>query len=838
MIIDWLAREGGILISWWLLVTVAGLAALPLVMRLLGGLPDKGYTLSKASGVLLVAFIYWLLGILGFLKNSTGGMLLAWVIVLVIGLIAYFHGPRIDLRAWWRENRALIIAAELLFIALFVFWAAVQSHMSGLVWFGTEKPMDLAFISSIMRSDAFPPNDPWMAGYSISYYYFGYIIAAMLAMLSGIPSTIAFSLMISLLFALTGLMAFGIVSNLVSSLRRNRSTIPAILTGLLAAVFVVILGNYQVPLTEIPYETDPNSTPYLTAIDSNERQIARPVPAADFGDWDYWWFFRGARVLNDRNLDGAREEVIDEFPQFSFLLADVHPHVMALPFAALALGLALNLLLLKRRANTEEILLYAVCFGALIFLNTWDGPIYIAVLVGADGLRRLFNNPNGRLSWADIRGMTVFGGIIVGLSVLFYFPFLASFRSQLGGILPNLIWPTSFAQFFIHFGPLLLLIAAFLLIEAWRAGKRMNWRFGAEAAFIILWLLILLMIVFSVIGWLVPDIRAGILDYVELNGGWGNVLPELLSKRLTHIVTALVLTVLLALTIGRLFPRIQRKHPHHDDADHPVIGYPPGTGFALLLIGAGLMLTLAPEFVYLRDNFGTRMNTIFKFYYQVWLLWSIAAAYGVYAVFGLIQERSATPIIKAVYGAFAVVTISLGLLYPVLAIAYRTMDETGRLAGNTQPLTLDTGPGSVNSDDYAVVLCLGNLVIGDDAIVAAHSGGSYDTSTGLTGRIAGISNLINWGGHEGQWRGTTYFEIAGSREADLDRLYSDVTWRPAQEIIDRYGIDFIMFGEAERAAYGAEAETKFRDRLPVVCESGNSRIYRAPTADLAQDIVG
>ncbi len=102
--------------------------------------------------------------------------------------------------------------------------------------------MELAFISATMRSEAFPPNDPWMAGYSISYYYFGYVMAAMLAMLSGVVSTIAFNLMIALLFALTGLTAFGVVTNMVRSVRSGGSAVPAIGTGLLAAVFVVLLG--------------------------------------------------------------------------------------------------------------------------------------------------------------------------------------------------------------------------------------------------------------------------------------------------------------------------------------------------------------------------------------------------------------------------------------------------------------------------------------------------------------------------------------------------------------------------------------------------------------------
>ncbi len=55
---------------------------------------------------------------------------------------------------------------------------------------------------------------------------------------------------------------------------------------------------------------------------------------------------------------------------------------------------------------------------------------------------------------------------------------------------------------------------------------------------------------------------------------------------------------------------------------------PPILPFALLLVLTAVLLTLGPEFVYLKDNFGQRLNTIFKFYYQAWVLFGITALYG------------------------------------------------------------------------------------------------------------------------------------------------------------------------------------------------------------------
>ena len=226
--LDWITREGWIIFNWWLLVTLAGAGALPLCARLLGGLPDRGYTLARAAGMLLVGFAFWLLASLGFLQNTPGSMILSWLIVLVISLVVYVRfGEPVDWRAWWRENKPGVIASEVLFAVLLVGWAFVRAHQNNLT--GTEKPMELMFMSAVQRSDTFPPNDAWMSGYAISYYYFGYVMSAMLSMLSGVWSTIGFNMTIALMFALTGLSAFGVVYNLARSrvFQRRGSPDPA-----------------------------------------------------------------------------------------------------------------------------------------------------------------------------------------------------------------------------------------------------------------------------------------------------------------------------------------------------------------------------------------------------------------------------------------------------------------------------------------------------------------------------------------------------------------------------------------------------------------------------------
>ena len=844
MLLDWLAREGGIVLSWWLLVTAAGIAALPLCLRLLGGLPDRGYTLARAAGLLLVGFVFWLLASLGFLSNTTDSMVLAWVIVLIVAVAAYFSAgrERIDLRAWWRENNRVVLVGEILFIVLLFAWAIFRAYQNNLS--GTEKPMELAFLSATMRSTIFPPADPWLAGYAISYYYFGYVIMAMLSSLSGITSTVGFNMTTALLFALTGLGAFGVVYNLVRSRSAKEETgsTPrrgsALLIGLLGMVFVILMGNFSTLLVEYPYESQTASADYLQFWGMNERTI--PLDSGGSSDpsqWGNWWWFRGARVLNDFNLDGSRTEVIDEFPQFSFLLSDNHPHVLALPFAVLALGLALNTLLVKRKPNRYETVFYSICFGGLIFLNTWDGPVYLIVLVAAEALRRLIQN--GRLRNRDFLDLARLGLTLLILAALFYLPFLVAFRSQLSGILPNLQYPTEFQQYFLMFGPLLLLLVFFLGVEIWRSGRWMNWRLGLQAGLLVLGGLFALMIVLGLLAWIIPDARTAVMSFVDANGGWQSVLPALIAKRITHIITSLVLTAGLVVIVAWLFPREQPLPPSGTDPlDEPPplpvrVTYAPETGFAMLLIAAALVLTLVPEFVFLRDSFGTRMNTVFKFYYQGWLMFSIASAYGVYSVFA--GKRLPSLALRASFATVAIIAVGMGLAYPYLGIQSRMLVETGRdNPANTTPLTLDGGGTVSGNDDYQAAMCLSKLVTGTNTVIVSAIGGSYDWPAGVVSTYTGIPTVFNWPFHEVQWRGTTYGQVSGSRETDVDQLYTAPTWSGAQAIITKYGIQYVVYGSKEQSKYSDAGEQKFLDNLDVVCESGGTRIFHVPARALAQ----
>ena len=207
---------------WYFLITILGWLTFPLVYALFPALADRGYTLSRAAGLLIWGYVFWLLASLGIAQNDMGGLLLA--IAFIIGLSIWsLVNRKSEVVNFLKSNLSLILTTEVLFFVAFAFLAFVRSANPELT--STEKPMELAFINGILRSPTFPPQDPWLSGYAISYYYFGYVMTAMLARVSGINGSMAHNLMTALIFALGAVGSYGILYNLLSRIGFRSETV-------------------------------------------------------------------------------------------------------------------------------------------------------------------------------------------------------------------------------------------------------------------------------------------------------------------------------------------------------------------------------------------------------------------------------------------------------------------------------------------------------------------------------------------------------------------------------------------------------------------------------------
>ena len=235
--------------------------------------------------------------------------------------------------------------------------------------------------------------------------------------------------------------------------------------------------------------------------------------------------------------------------------------------------------------------------------------------------------------------------------------------------------------------------------------------------------------------------------------------------------------------------------------------------FLFLLIAVGSLLLIGPEFVYLRDQFGYRLNTIFKFYFQAWLLWSVPAAF---AVVVLLRRLRGVP--GWIFSVGLVMLLMMSLTYPALAIGNKTNNLRPYLGWTLDDFRrIEQG----NPDEAAAILW---LRAAPEGVVAEAVGGSY-SEYGRISAYTGLPTVLGWPGHEVQWRGTA--EPQGSRQEDIKVLYETGDWDQARLILEKYDVRYVVLGALERNTYAVQ-EDMFASHLNTVFQQGEVRIYEAP----------
>ena len=162
---------------WFLSIEILGLLALPLSFVLFHRLPDRGYTLAKPLALILGSYSLWLLGLSHIAPNTRATIFGILVLGGLIAVLVIWRN-REPLLAFLKREWPGLLAAEGVFLGFFIFWAFIVSEVPAISH--TEKPMDFAFLNAVLQSRFFPVEDPWLAGESISYYYFGHFMMAFL----------------------------------------------------------------------------------------------------------------------------------------------------------------------------------------------------------------------------------------------------------------------------------------------------------------------------------------------------------------------------------------------------------------------------------------------------------------------------------------------------------------------------------------------------------------------------------------------------------------------------------------------------------------------------------
>ena len=799
----WLA-----VLTWWAVTLLLGLLAWPLAFALFQPLRDRGYFFARTLGWLLAGWLLWMLSSLHLLTFTVVN---AWVSV---GLLAALSAAALvrharGMAAFLRHKWQLLLVGELVFGAAFLAFVGIRLLNPDIwqPWFGGEKFMEMAFLTGILRSPWFPPVDAHFAGGFINYYYFGLYLVGYLIKLTGIYAEVAFNLAIPTLFALTAVGAYGIAYSAIAPADpEHPDAACGIRRGLGAALwaplFVVIISNLDgfaqivralSTFSVTSFQSDLPGVQTLVRAGDGLRQIV--AGGASLPSYDFWG---PSRVI---------PATINEFPWWSFVFADLHPHLIGIPIALLFLAALLTLVRSARldwgrqRLYAAALLgLFALLLGTLAAINLWELPTYLGLGVLALIVSQYWGR--GQIRW----------GITIGLSTLY----------ALGALL-------LYAPFFANYTSI-----------------------GASGVGIVhtgddvgLWLLIWGFLGFVVLTWLLWS-SAQPARPLLLNGENGEIL----------VVRPGGFERFLAFAMGRLDDLPRKLHVQKIVGVRPRIGYlllqlliplafvgvalalwldrtvlalcilpltlaflllwrrgraaDAGAQFGVLLIVTGFAILAGTQIVYLKDFLSGgdwyRMNTLFKFFSQVWVLFGVAAAIALPRVWqGWVRTGRAPHVVRGLWATAFALLLAASLFYTVVGTAAR-VDQ--RMVGWRPPIgTLDgfdymrqgtyTWPDDSNtidlSYDYAAIKWLLANVRGNATVMETSEADYYRAGSSRIASLTGLSGLRGF--HAGEQRPAAQ---VGARDGLHREFWTTPEPARMQQILDEIDVDLIYVGQLER----------------------------------------
>lgn len=777
---DWLTP-----FVWYAAAQLFALAVLPIAFVVFRPWPDGGYLFAKPLGLVLVATTAWLLVSANIVTFSFLTVLLA---LLLVGAVSYFvvRATGGDLLSHLKANARRFVWMELLLLVAFVAFLLVRAANPDL-WHpykGGEKPMDFAYLNAVVRSSTLPPYDPWYSGGYLNYYYFGQFMLASLIRFTGIVPSVAYNLAVPLLFAFTVGGVFSIVSGLAELTLRARR-IPAwsrrspVYAGLVAAVLVAVAGNID---------------GLIQVLQGAGRVIFQGEP---FGQFDFW---RSSRMMAPDT--GANE--ITEFPYFTFLFADLHAHLIAIPVAitAFAATIAAYLRIGRKRPWAESLMslvVIGVLIGSLRTINAWDFPTQL-MLAGAFLVGGQLLTPGRSIIGRLVVGV-VSTAFVVAIGYVVYLPFHANFELFNDGVIKSQ-YRTELWRFIVIHSMFLLLIVSWLVFM-WR--ERLGTAFAAITN--------------------APMPGSGLR-------GWGwqvalvLVAAVVLALALTGFATIAFAVVISASVLGAGLAARRAALP--------------GSRYSLVAVAmvvVAMALAAGVDVFTVKDDIG-RMNTVFKFYLQAWVLLAMASSYflWVLADAGKLSLSNLRAGRGVWLGMLAVVAVGI-MVYPVLGTRARnaTRFENNGLALDgmafmeTATYLDEEGPLTLKYDLDAIRWLQEN-VDGSPVIIEGlsdqyHWGNRISIYTGLP-------SVIGWDWHQRQQR-VGYAISVTNRRREVDQFYEFPLRTTAVEILDKYNVRYVYVGEMERAKYPDAGLAKF-DRME---SDGLVQVYPAPGSNLDTPVV-
>ncbi len=801
-------------LTFLIVVEIIHFLTLPITWLIFRRERDEGYGIGKILGPVILSFLVWILPILGILPFTR------WTIGLILALLGclsflIYRKNSEDIKGLFSEKRNLIYLIEGLFIVSFLLFAFIRSYNPEISYdvnlYAAEKFPDMAFFHAILRTDSLPPPDVWFSGPEnyINYYYYGYFVQAVPLKLAAIMPWKAYNLALCMIFASAITAAFSLLYNLTGKR----------LIGVAAALFLNVMGN----LYGFLYLLSGKKFGPLE-LWKGSRVITKHQITVDGETHIYKYFveffkklFGGEGLIKDRpasdiltltippGTPGSKEvdATINETPIFSYILGDLHAHLLAVPLSLLVLHFLFMFFknvrepvwewVKKEKTNGLALLFFTISLGSLICGNYWDLPTYFLlagvmfIVVGILSPERvktavswvLFHYDPVHATWKAPDRVKTAVSWVLSLGIIFV-----------------LIRFVLFLPFFMHYSPPAAKLKFLEPHHRSMVGQFLTIHF----------FLIFLAAFFMAVIWIY---RSSLVKKGKLIGLIVSVLAMLSTCVIFQNFTISLLSFLLLAAAYLLFFHKGERHEK--------------LNMSLILVAFSVLLGC--EFVYIKDFYGVsaaRMNTVFKFYYVAWIFLSLSGAASFYYVFSAFAERD-KKVWANIFRFGTVFLFAASMIYPIQAIGVKTdyfEKKMGRPTLNGFAYIRERFP----QDYKAIQWMMENLE--DEPVVLEATGAPYSYH-GRVSTMTGFPTVIGWGNHEALWRDWSW-KKSGDRTNDVRTMYKSLDTKEVYDLLRKYDVRYVFIGSLENKefySYDQNGREKFKNLGELVYDRNEVNIF-------------
>ena len=801
--------------KWYLAVTLIGFSVLPLTYKLLGNLKDKGYGASKILGLVVFSYVSWIFANLGVLPFNNGSI---WVLVLAGLLATLFYQQKSNFLSSYTQNWRNIFFQEVLFLFLLfllIFFRAEFPKIESI-----EKIMDYAILNGLLRAQYMPPTDVWFSNQIINYYYFGHYVIAFVLKFTGIPNYIGYNIAVAHIFAASGSLIFWNIYNLCKKYW----------VGLLGTLLLCFSGN-------LDYF-------YKTVILNNKN-----------------YFYAEARSLI--------EFTINEFPTYSFLISDLHAHILNIPFTLVFLGIFYSFYLhFTQKQNLLNAFHKPTFFEfyktkkpkiawdvATHPLTTFHEHSKTSKLPASTENQTLAQNQNFYLkliflafflgiffitnSWEFI----TYSGMLFGFFIIFT---LLAFLQNAPELAENKIKKerSLIIKLFGLLGFFLLILAlgfffaapyyfnfdapttGFGIVQEKSPFKQIVVMFGYFALIALPYLIFQIYKNYKVIDKFTKQ------QLHKIN------VKKLKKQSVVSKFKKLNILGALQLATKKATTNIKQTNKNNE------ISFMLTTElFVVILAVYAFILVAIPEFFFLKDIYYDanppyfRANTVFKVWYHAWILFCIVAPFAFYKFTKILNQRlnyKKQKILlyfgKYKYKEYAKTVLAtayfISIIYLGYYVIYYTYDSVDYIFGTEYDYKNLDGTEYLITQNLSgqrdAIFWINQNIKGQPIILEAY-GESYKIES-LFSAYTGLPTPVGWVDHQFGWRGS--FDEIAILMGEIELMYTSPNLPQVQQLIAKNNIEYAVIGPIEKQKFGEFSGNTIRQIGRLIYENEQVEIYK------------